>query len=126
MQLHFVSGLTSEQYVRTRGWEQASLDSCPLHPEGGCGFCRHGAYSRKTPSGVRIARYYCRKGTTTFSLLPDFLASRLPGTLQEVQQVVEAAERSSSVWATVEALDLEASLLSAARWVRRRNLAPNG
>jgi len=72
---------------------------------------------------MRIARYYCRQGKTTFSLLPDFLASRLPGTLPEVQQVVEVAERSSSVWAAVDALDLETSLLSAARWVRRRTLA---
>ncbi len=37
--------------------------------------------------------------------------------------MVEAAEDAGSVWATVEALDLEASLLSAARWVRRRTLA---
>jgi len=72
---------------------------------------------------MRIARYYCRKGQTTFSLLPDFLASRLPGTLAEVQQVVEVAEQSSSVWAAVEELDLESNLLSAARWVRRRTLS---
>lgn len=36
--------------------------------------------------------------------------------------MVRAAETSDSVWATVDALDLEASLLSAARWVRRRIL----
>ena len=71
---------------------------------------------------MRIARYYCRQGQTTFSLLPDFLASGMPGTLAEVQHVVEVAERSPGVWAAVDALDLEASLLSAARWVRRRTL----
>ncbi len=37
--------------------------------------------------------------------------------------MVEAAELSDSVWSTVEALDLEASLLSGARWVRRRTLS---
>jgi hypothetical protein len=93
-----------------------------LHPGGGCGFSRHGTYSRKSPPGIRIARYYCRQGQTTFSLLPDFLASRLPGTLAEVQQVVEEVEQARSVWAAVDALQLQASLLSAARWVRRRTL----
>ncbi len=72
---------------------------------------------------MRIARYYCRKGKTTFSLLPDFMASRLPGTLAEVEHVVRTAERCSSVWATADALELQADLLSAARWVRRRTLA---
>jgi hypothetical protein len=30
---------------------------------------------------VRIARWYCPEGHRTFSLLPDFLAAKLPGSL---------------------------------------------
>ena len=39
---------------------------------------------------MRIARFYCRKGHTTFSLLPDCLASRLSSTLAAVEEVLEA------------------------------------
>ena len=46
-----------------------------------CSFARHGTYMRKTPRGTRVARWYCPQSRTTFSLLPDCLAARLPGTL---------------------------------------------
>ena len=71
---------------------------------GGCSFARHGAYARKTPRGVRIARWYCSKSHTTFSLLPDFLSVRLPGTLDELAEVVARAERASSLLAAANAL----------------------
>ena len=34
------------------------LERCLMHPDGGCRFARHGIYGRKTPSGLRGARYY--------------------------------------------------------------------
>ena len=39
-----------------------------MHPQGGCGFARHGSYERVDPPGTRIARWYCRVGHQTFSL----------------------------------------------------------
>ena len=95
---------------------------CPLHPEGGCGFSGHGLYERKTPPGTYIARWYCPHGHCTFSLLPDHLAARFPGTLAEIERVVEAADtRSASLQACADALRPDpVSLPSAARWLRRR------
>ena len=52
----------------------------------------HGTYARKTPRGTQIARWYCPESHMTFSLLPDCLAARLPGTLDEVEQVVAHAD----------------------------------
>ena len=121
VQLRFDTGLTGEQYVTRELWREARLDRCPLHPRGGCGFARHGTYERKSPPGTHVARWYCRRGHQTFSLLPDHLAARFPGTLPEIEQVVAAAERASSVQACADALrPLTVSLPSAIRWVRRR------
>jgi hypothetical protein len=95
-----------------------------LHPHGGCGFARHSPYLRKNPSGTYIARWYCRKGHCTFSLLPDHLAARFPGTLSEIEQVVATVEQASSLEAAADALRRDPiTLPSAVRWVRRR-LAP--
>ena len=91
------TGLTGEQYVTVQGWRNATLMRCPHHPGGGCSLARHGTYPRKTPAGVRIARWYCPESHTTFSLLPDCLAARLPGTLAELEEAVATAERSPSV-----------------------------
>ena len=124
VQLRFDTGLAGEQYVTRELWRQARLDRCPLHPRGGCGFTRHGTYQRKSPAGTYVARWYCRLGHQTFSLLPDHLAARFPGTLAEIERVVAAAERASSVQACADALRPDpVSLPSAMRWVRRR-LAP--
>ena len=121
VQLRFNTGLAGEQYVTRELWRQASLDRCPLHPRGGCGFAKHGTYARKSPSGTYIARWYCPLGHQTFSLLPDHLAARFPGTLSEIEQVVAAAERASSVEACADELRPDpVSLPSAIRWVRRR------
>ncbi|MDE0442808.1 MAG: hypothetical protein OXL38_11875, partial [Gammaproteobacteria bacterium] len=75
------TGLSGEQYVKAQGWRHATLARCPNHPGGGCSLARHGTYARKTPPGTRVARWYCPESHTTFSLLPDCLAARLPGTL---------------------------------------------
>lgn len=121
VQLRFDTGLAGEQYVIRELWRQARLQRCPLHPRGGCGFAGHGTYARKSPQGTRIARWYCPQGHQTFSLLPDHLAARFPGTLSDIEQVVAAAERSSSVQACADQLRPDpVSLPSAMRWVRRR------
>ena len=96
------------------------MERCPLHPGGGCGLARHGTYTRKSPQGTHIARWYCRRGHCTFSLLPDCLAARLPGTLQEVEAVVAAAEVAQSREGAAEALREDCELPGALRWLRRR------
>jgi hypothetical protein len=128
VQLRFQTGLTSEEYVTQQGWLKARLDRCPLHPGGGCGFSSHGSYARKQPIGTRVARWYCKKGQMTFSLLPDCLAARLPGTLQEVEAVVAAVEAAPSVELAVEpspgegrsGLRSDIDLPGAIRWTWRR------
>jgi hypothetical protein len=121
VQLRFKTGLAGVEYVTGELWRLARLERCPLHPRGGCGFARHSTYERKSPPGTYIARWYCRQGHQTFSLLPDHLAARFPGTLTEIEQVVAAAERASSLQACADALRPDpVSLPSAMRWVRRR------
>ena len=108
LQLRFRTGLTGEQYVKAQAWRHATLARCPHHPGGGCSLAKHGTYARKMPPGTRIARWYCPESHTTFSLLPDCLAARLPGTLAELENVVATAEHARSVAA------------AAMRWLRRR------
>ena len=115
------SGHTGEGYVRAQAWRDASLERCPNHPHGGCSLARHGTYARKTPRGTRIARWYCPQSHTTFSLLPDCLAARLPGTVDALEAVVVAAEQAPSQIAAANALRPDAvGLPGAMRWVRRR------
>jgi hypothetical protein len=110
-----------EAYVAGREWQGAKLPRCPLHPCGGCGIARHGSYARAKPSGVRVARWYCPQGHRTFSLLPDFLAARLPGLLVEVEEAIIVAARSPSIEAAAASMrGLEVSLPAAIRWLRRR------
>lgn len=121
VQIRFATDFTGEQYVTRRAWEDASLDRCPLHPGGGCGFRRHTAYERKNPPGAKVARYYCPKGRETFSLLPDCLASRYPAQLCELEDVVAKAEQAESrekavadLWPLV---GLACALRKLRRWV---------
>ena len=121
MQLRYETGLTGEQYVKAEAWRAARLERCPNHPHGGCSFARHGTYTRKTPRGTQIARWYCRDSHTTFSLLPDCLAARLPGELDEVEAVVAHAEQAPSLAAAANALRRDTvELPGAMRWVERR------
>ena len=120
VQLRFETDLTSEQYVSQHAWRHASLDRCPLHPEGGCGFKRHGSYGRCEPPGARVARWYCRSGRTTFSLLPDGLAAKLPGSLAELEQVLAALALAPSVEAAADQLRPDIEWPGRLRWVRRR------
>ncbi len=124
VQLRHESQLTAEEYVKQKAWEGASLQQCPLHPEGGCGIARHGTYERVEPPGMEIARWYCESGHTTFSLLPDCLASRLSSTLTAVETVVDAVERrESGIEAAAEKLRPDIGVQGAVRWVRRRVVA---
>lgn len=120
VQLRDPSSLTSEAYVARRAWEDASLVGCPRHPAGGCGVARHGTYRRTTPAGMAIARYYCPTAHETFSLLPDCLASRFPGTLKAMEDVVAHVEGARSVEAAADVLRPDVGWTSAVRWVRRR------
>ena len=93
---------------------------CPNHPGGGCALARHGTYARKTPPGKRIARWYCPESHTSFSLLPDCLAARLPGILAELEEAAAAAERSPTVTAAATVLRPGRSEPPGAmRWLRR-------
>ena len=128
MQLRLETGLTSDEYVSERGWEKATLDRCPVHHEGGCGFARHTAYERKSPPGTRIPRWYCPQAHQTFSLLPNFLAARLPGALADVDAVVREYEAARDrevepalTWEAAAAeLRPDIEVQGALRWLRRR------
>lgn len=121
VQLRYETGLTDAEYVTREAWRLASLARCPLHAGGGCGFARHGTYERMRPPGTHIARWYCPQGHRTFSLLPDHLAARFPGTLSEIEQVVATVEQAPSLEAAADRLRSDpVTLPSAVRWVRRR------
>ena len=120
VQLRHACPLSGEAYVARSAWRDASLATCPRHPRVGCGLVRHGTYPRRTPTGMRIARYYCPTAHETFSLLPDCLASHLPGALATVEAVVATVEAARSVEAAADLLRPDITLPSAVRWVRRR------
>jgi hypothetical protein len=119
VQVRLATGLTSEDYVKQEAWRFARLERCPLHPEGGCGFARHGTYGRRWPAGCRVARWWCPRARVSFSLLPDCLSARLTGALAEVEVVVTAAEAGTREAAS-EVLRPNVELPGAVRWVRRR------
>lgn len=98
VQIRLEIELSLEEYVAQKVWARARLLRCPLHPEGGCGFSAHGSYLRKYPVPHRIARSYCPKGQTTFGLIPDFAASHVPGTLQEIEAAVVVYEAEENIY----------------------------
>lgn len=118
VQLRFTSGLTSEEYVRQEAWKNATLDRCPAHPRGGCRFARHTAYPRV--GGILVARYYCRTAHQTFSLLPDFLASRLSSDLGEVEMAVVRAEASATRETAAKKVRPDIETPGGLRWTFRR------
>lgn len=120
MQIRYPINLTVEEYIEQKAWEQAELNRCPFHPGGGCGYAKHGTYPRKIPDHCLVVRYYCPEAHQSISLLPDFFASRLPGTLDEVEHAVNIAEASSSQEEAAFTLRPEISLPSSLRWLRRR------
>jgi hypothetical protein len=125
VQLRHETELSSEDYVRQKAWLKASLKTCPLHPEGGCGFRKVGYYDRVEPAGLRVAFWHCPLGHRVFSLLPDFVAAHVSSSLVAIEQVVERFEQcrleedmnnedaAACVGPAVERA-------SAVRWVNRR------
>jgi hypothetical protein len=120
MQIRYATDLSAEQYVQQQAWQTATLNHCPLHPQGGCGFCKNGSYRRKIPDGAKIARWYCADGHMSFSLLPDCLASRLSGSLIEVEDVLTKVKNSPSQEAAADHIRIDILLPGALRWIRRR------
>lgn len=120
MQIRYPIALTVEEYIEQKAWEQAELNRCPFHPDGGCSYAKHGTYPRKFPEYCLVVRYYCPEAHQSISLLPDFFASRLPGTLDDVEQAVNIAETSNSQEEAAINLRQEIELPSALRWLRRR------
>jgi hypothetical protein len=121
VQLRFKTTFSSREYVTERAWRNAALERCPLHPDGGCSFARHGTYGRADPPGTRIPRWYCPEGHRTFSLLADCFASRLPGSLSDLERVVMEVEQAGSLEAAADGLRTDdISLPGAIRWTRRR------
>jgi hypothetical protein len=121
LQIPLRTASTVEAYIANEEWRSARLWRCPLHPDGGCSLCRHGSYERLTTPGVRIARWYCPEGRRTFSLLPDFLAARLPGLLAAIENDVIQAGSARSTEAAADVLrGLDIGLPCAVRWLRRR------
>jgi len=125
VQLRWETRLTFEQYVTQRGWESATLSACPLCDPGTCSFERLGTYMRKVPAVAYVARYYCPEQRTTFGLLPDFYASRMPGTLDALEEAAAKAEASDSMEKAADELRpadaVDAVTLGAAvSWLRLR------
>ncbi len=67
-----------------------------------------------------VPRYYCRKGRATFSLLPEFLAAQMTGTLAEVEAVVMAAQAGPTQEAAATKLRPDIEQAGSLRWMRRR------
>lgn len=68
---------------------------------------------------MRVARWYCRAARMTFSALPDCMAARLMGSLDQVEAAAVAVE-SMGVEGAAEGLRPEVELPGVMRWVRRR------
>ena len=110
-----------DDYIRNREWNDVRLSACPMHPSGGCSFARHGSYERLLPARLRVARWYCPEGHRTFSLIPDFLACRMPGLLFWIEESIITACSAKSREAAADILrGPDVTLPSAVRWLRRR------
>lgn len=124
VQLRWETKLTCADYLKQAAWEDVELAECPFHPRGGCGMRRHGTYGRQQPQVFRVPRWYCRRAGRTISLLPDFAAAQVPGTLKQVEAAVEFFEQARRAGATVQQAaqqvrpDIEGP--GARRWVARR------
>ena len=126
VQIIFKTDLSAEKYVSTTAWVDAKLEVCPKHPDGGCGYHRNGTYRRQAPRGIKgdfkVARYYCRKSQTTFSLLPQFMAAQTPGTLDEIENVAAARASDASFDAVEQQVRPEYTIDRSAsqHWMKRR------
>ena len=119
VQVRLATRSTGELYVTEKQWLRATLSCCPWHPEGGCGFCRHGTYSRVRPRGTLIARWYCPTERRTVSALPEALASHFCGTLADIEAHVLATEQDVSMQSVAMSRRLEIELPGALRYLSR-------
>lgn len=122
VQLRLATALTFDAYVTGAGRKTARLSSCPVC-EGAV--ASHGTYIRKRPKVAEVARFYCEACRMKVGILPDFYASRMPGLLDDLEEVVAVAELARSVEAAAQEVrpadEPEAvTLTSALRWLRRR------
>ena len=113
------TSVTGEHYITGKLWEQATISSCPWHPDGDCGFCRHGTYSRVTPAGCRVARWYCPGNGRTVSALPDCLAAHRSGTLAELEACLLGVEQAESLSAAAATQRIDIELPGALRYLSR-------
>jgi hypothetical protein len=125
VQVRLSTTLTFEEYATSKGWEQATLEVCPLCRSGARHLQGLGTYMRKVPAVAYVKRYYCPEQHTTFGLLPDFYASRKPGTLDDIERVAAVAEVEGSQERSAEHLRPgdapdAVTLRAAVAWVRRR------
>jgi hypothetical protein len=120
VQLRFHTGLTSEEYVKQKAWESASLERCPHHPEGGCSFSRHTPYKRVEPPGTLIARWYSW-GAFARSLSPDN-ASDLP--LSPPLKAARSAPTARIGWPELAVQYRTPSSVSSTLWISS-SLAPD-
>jgi hypothetical protein len=126
VQVRLATPTTSEVYVADKLWRFATLAQCPWHPQGGCGFCRHGTYERVRPPGTLIARWYCPLQRRTVSALPDCLASHYSGTLADLEAMVAAVEQAPSRMVAAGQLRTEIELPGALRYLDRLCRAVHG
>jgi hypothetical protein len=80
---------------------------------------------RKVPAVAYVTRYYCPESHTTIGLLPDFYASRMPGTLDMIEEAAAKAEQAESRQSAAEELRPAdapdaVTLAAALIWLQRR------
>ena len=120
MQIRYEINVSVSEYNEQNLCNKAELHQCPIHPEGGCGMRGHGSYERVIPEKFEVPRWYCQKAQTTISLLPDFLPSRLPGTLETVEDVIIEVQKHPTLVSAAEHIRPDIELQGALRWVNRR------
>jgi len=69
---------------------------------------------------VPVARFYCKRARTTFSLLSDCLSSRYRGSLAEFEDVCVGAETSDSLAVANAVRPVESAFHISARSAQRR------
>ncbi len=123
VQLIHETDLSAEEYVSTQARRGAKLERCPRHPGGGCRLGSHGTCGRKYPDGMRIARHYCRDTPETFSMLPQFMAAGVAGTLDAIEEGAAAAESEAGLAAAEERMRpaRRCHPRAARRWIQRRD-----
>ena len=123
-QVRLKTKLSCNEYISKKAWQSEILSTCPIHPKGGCSFSRLGSYERKNPEGLIILRWYCPKEHISFSLIPDFAASHVPSTLNEIEDAVvqfnNNIEDGMSRELAARNLRPDIEPAGALRWIHRR------